>query len=83
MDYKRTKFDNPIVDKSFLFSVRIVKCYKTLIKRDRSLKSVYDQILRLGTSIGANVSESQAAASKFDFRNKLRISIKESYETEF
>jgi len=57
--------------------------YKYLIKRDKDLKSLYNQILRSGTSIGANVSESQAAASKTDFRNKLRISLKEAYETEF
>lgn len=77
------KSENPIVDKSFDFSVRIVKLYKYLIKRDKDLISLYDQILRSGTSIGANVSESQAAASKADFRNKLRISLKEAYETEF
>lgn len=77
------KSENPIVNKSFDFSVRIVKLYKYLIKRDKDLISLYDQILRSGTSIGANVSESQAAASKADFRNKLRISLKEAYETEF
>lgn len=77
------KSKNPVVDKSFDFSVRIVKLYKYLIKRDKDLKSLYDQILRSGTSIGANVSESQAAASQTDFRNKLRISLKEAYETEF
>lgn len=77
------KSENPIVDKSFDFSVRIVKLYKYLIKRDKDLISLYDQILCSGTSIGANVSESQAAASKADFRNKLRISLKEAYETEF
>ena len=40
-------------------------------------------MLKSGTSIGANIAESQAAASKIDFRNKLTISLKESYETEF
>jgi len=75
--------ENPIVDKSFDFSVRIVKLYKYLIKKEKDLISLYNQILRSGTSIAANVSESQAAASKSDFRNKLRISLKESYETEF
>lgn len=74
---------NPVVQKSFDFSVRIVKCYKYLIKKDKELRSLYNQILRSGTSIGANISESQAAASKTDFRNKLRISLKEAYETEF
>jgi len=76
-------FNNPVVEKSFNFSVRIVNCYKYLIKKDKYLGSLYDQLLRSGTSIGTNIAESQAAASKTDFRNKLRISLKEAYETEF
>jgi four helix bundle protein len=60
-----------------------VKCYKYLIKKDKHLISLYNQLLRSGTSIGANISESQATASRTDFRNKLRISLKESYETEY
>ena len=75
--------ENPVVNKSFSFAVRIVKCYKYLIKKDKYLLSLYNQLLDSGTSIGANISESQAAASKADFRNKLRISLKEAYETEF
>ncbi len=77
------KLNNPVVEKSFKFSVRIVNCYKYLIKKDKELKSLYNQLSRAGTSIGANIAESQAAASKADFRNKLRISLKEAYETEF
>jgi len=69
------KLDNTVVDKSFDFAVRIVKCYKYLIKKERNLKSLYAQILYSGTSIGANISGSQAAASRMDFRNKLRISL--------
>jgi four helix bundle protein len=75
--------ENPLVKKSFSFAIRIVKCYKYLIKKDKSLISLYNQLLRSGTSIGANISESQAAASKTDFRNKLRISLKEAYEREY
>lgn len=75
--------ENPVVKKSFAFAVRIVKCYKYLVKKDKYLLSLYNQLLDSGTSIGANISESQAAASKADFRNKLRISLKEAYETEF
>ncbi len=75
--------NNPIVEKSFNFSVRIVNCYKYLIKKNKDLKSLYNQLLDAGTSIGANVAESQAAASKADFKNKLRISLKESYESEY
>jgi four helix bundle protein len=75
--------ENPVVKKSFSFAVRIVNCYKYLVKKDKYLLSLYNQLLDSGTSIGANISESQAAASKADFRNKLRISLKEAYETEF
>lgn len=75
--------ENPVVNKSFSFAIRIVKCYKYLIKKDKNLISLYNQLLKSGTSIGANISESQAASSKTDFRNKLRISLKEAYETEF
>jgi len=75
--------ENPVVKKSFSFAVRIVKCYKYLVKKDKYLLSLYNQLLDSGTSIGANILESQAAASKADFRNKLRISLKEAYETEF
>jgi four helix bundle protein len=75
--------NNPVVDKSFEFSIRVVNCYKYLIKKDKLLKSLYDQLLNSGTSIGANIAESQAASSRADFRNKLRISLKEAYETEF
>ncbi len=77
------KIDNPVVQKSFGFSARIVNCYKYLIKNDKYLRSLYNQLLNSGTSIGANIAESQAVASKTDFRNKLRISLKEAYETEF
>ena len=75
--------ENPVVKKSFYFAVRIVKYYKYLIKRDKNLISLYNQLLKSGTSIGANIAQSQAAASKIDFRNKLRISLKEAYETEY
>lgn len=75
--------DNPLVQKSFDFSVRTVNCYKHLIKTDGSLRSLYNQLLKSGTSIGANISESQAAGSRADFKNKLRISLKEAYESEF
>jgi four helix bundle protein len=75
--------ENPVVQKSFSFANRIVRCYKYLIKKDKSLISLNNQLLRSGTSIGANIAESQAASSRADFRNKLRISLKEAYETEF
>src|SRR3989339_1943891 len=69
--------------KSFNFSVRIVKLYKYLIRKDKSFEPLYKQLLRSGTSIGANVSEAQSAGTKKDFINKLSISLKESRETEY
>jgi four helix bundle protein len=83
LESKLKSLENPVVKKSFSFAARVVKCYKYLIKKDKNLISLYNQLLNSGTSIGANIAESQAAASKADFRNKLRISLKEAYETEF
>lgn len=79
----KVKYANPLYEKSFSFAVRIVKFYKYLLKKDRNLHSLYEQLLRLGTSIGANVSEALSAHSKKDFINKLDISLKESRETDF
>jgi four helix bundle protein len=77
------KYYNPILEKSFLFSVRIVRFYKIKCVSNYNLNSLFKQLLRSGTSIGANVSESQSAFTKKDFINKLGISLKESRETEF
>ena len=62
--------ENPIVDLSYNFGVRIVKFYK-----------LSKQILRCGTSIGANVHESIHAQSKADFISKMNIALKEADET--
>ena len=73
--------DNPIVDLSFNFGVRIVKFYKYL-----TTKNVYvlsKQILRCGTSIGANVHEGIHAQSKADFISKMSIALKEADETDY
>ena len=69
--------------KSFNFSVRIVKLYKYLIRKDKSFEPLYKQLLRSGTSIGANVSEAQSAATKKDFIYKLSISLKEARESHY
>jgi four helix bundle protein len=69
-------------EKSYKFAVRIVGLYKYLIntKRDYILSK---QILRSGTSIGAQVKESHYGQSKPDFINKLSIAIKEANETRY
>ena len=71
---------NVIESKSFKFAVRIVNLYKYLT----STKNEYvlsKQLLRCGTSIGANISEAQKAQSKADFYTKMCIALKEANET--
>lgn len=77
------KYGNVVLEKSFNFSVRILKLYKFLLKQDRSLEPVLKQILRSGTSIGSNITEAQNAQSTKDFINKLTIALKEARETEY
>ena len=76
------KQNNVIRDKSFEFSVRIVNLYKYLTteKRETVLSK---QVLRSGTSIGANVCEALQGFSTADFIAKLNISLKEAFETDY
>lgn len=74
--------DNPVFSKALVFSVRIVNLYKCL--RDERCETVMSkQILRSGTSIGANISEALASESTDDFVHKLSISLKEGNETKY
>ena len=73
--------DNPIVDLSFNFGVRIVKFYKYL--NDKQVYVLSKQLLRCGTSIGANVHESIHAQSRADFISKMNIALKEADETDY
>lgn len=77
------KYGNVVLEKSFNFSVRILKLYRFLLKQDRSFEPILKQILRSGTSIGANITEAQNAPSTKDFINKLNISLKEAKESEY
>ena len=70
------------MDKSKLFAIRIVNLYKYLCN-DKKEYVLSKQILRSGTSIGANVKESIYAQSKLDFISKLSIALKEASETEY
>lgn len=72
---------NIIKEKSFAFAVDIVQLYKVLAEKKEFVLS--RQVLRSGTSIGANVRESEHAQSKADFIHKLSISLKEANETEY
>jgi len=72
---------NIIKEKSFEFAKEIVYLYKVLENKKEYVIS--KQLLRSGTSIGANVRESEYAQSKADFIHKLSISLKEANETEY
>ena len=74
--------DNAIEAKSFQFSVRVVKLCKHL-REDKKEYILSKQLLRSGTSIGANVVESQQAQSRPDFISKLCIALKEASETKY
>ena len=76
------KNGNEILDLSFQFAVRIVNLYKYLTN-DKNEYVLSKQILRSGTSIGANITEAQDAQSKKDFISKLSISLKEAKETRY
>jgi len=74
--------NNVVVDKSMEFAVRIVKLYKYL-QSDKEETVMSKQLLRSGTSIGANVREGIYAQSRSDFVSKMSIALKESVETEY
>ncbi len=75
------KRENLIVDKSFDFSLQIIKLYKELVRQHEYVIS--KQILKSGISIGANVQEAQAAQSRKDFIAKMSIASKEARETKY
>ena len=76
------KRDNILVNKSFSFAVRIVNLYKYLCSNKKEFV-LSKQLLRSGTSIGANISESQDAQSTNDFISKLSIAPKEARESKY
>ena len=74
--------DNVILHKSFEFAVRIVKLYKHLTREQKEY-IMSKQLLKCGTSIGANVSEAQRGQSTADFAAKMNIALKEANETDY
>lgn len=78
--------DNLIADLSVKFALRIISLVRYLLRGNRNdivLGVLVKQVLRSGTSIGANIHESKNAQSKADFINKINISLKEADETEY
>ncbi|WP_417213159.1 four helix bundle protein [Bizionia sp.] len=73
---------NIIKEKSFVFAVEIVNMFKELVAEKKEYV-MSRQLLKSGTSIGANVREAEFAQSKSDFISKMSISLKEANETDY
>lgn len=76
------KKENIVKDKSLSFAIRIVNLYKYLVA-DKRETVMSKQLLRCGTSIGANIREAEQAQSRADFLSKQNIALKEANETEY
>ena len=74
--------ENLLIDKSIVFAARIVKLHQYLIKNKKET-IISKQIVRSGTSIGANINEANYGQSKADFISKMHIALKETAETEY
>jgi four helix bundle protein len=74
--------ENILLDKSLLFAARIVKLHKYLIKTHKE-SVISKQIVRSGTSVGANINEGNYGSSRADFIAKMQIAQKECAETEY
>lgn len=72
-----------IADRTFSFSVQVVKLLIYLKKNNKDIWEIANQFLSSGTSMGANVEEAQSASSKKDFINKLMIALREARETRY
>lgn len=76
------KKTNPVLEKSYLFALRIVKLNLHLTKELRQY-DLASQVFRSGTSVGANIEEAIGGVSRKDFINKLGTSYKEARETRY
>ena len=73
---------NIVADKSIAFAIRMIKAYQFLCKEQHEY-IISKQMVRSGTSIGANVCEAEHAESKADFVHKMSITLKEANETNY
>ncbi len=74
--------ENIIESKSFDFAVRIVNLYRVLTK-EKTEYILSKQLLKSGTSIGANVAEAEKGQSRADFNAKMNVALKEANETDY
>ena len=80
MNIEKTKTDSIVAKKAYAFALEIVKIFK-LLTNERKEYVLSKQLLRSGTSVGANINEAIAGQSKKDFVYKLNIALKEARET--
>ncbi|MBQ9338145.1 MAG: four helix bundle protein [Lentisphaeria bacterium] len=81
-DEIKNKSESLAMEKSFAFALRIVKLYQHLADKKKEFV-LSKQVLRSGTSIGANLEESRGAQSSSDFQAKISIAYKEARETSY
>lgn len=74
--------ENALVDRSIVFAARMVKLHRYLLKEQKETV-ISKQVIRSGTSIGANINEANYGQSKADFISKMHIALKEAAETEY
>jgi four helix bundle protein len=74
--------ENIVKTKSFSFAIRVVRLYQHLVKKEKEY-ILSTQVLKSGSSIGANVEEADGGISKADFSNKMSIAYKEAKETHY
>ena len=82
MDNAGQRQGNTLKEKSYTFALQVVQLYRHLAQEKREFV-LSKQLLRAGTSIGANVEEANQAESKMDFVHKLSIAHKEAFETHY
>lgn len=74
--------ENIVISKSFTFSVNIIRMYQSLVAEKREF-TLSKQLVRCGTSIGANIEEAVGGISKKEFISKMSIAYKEARETKY
>ncbi len=81
-DFRKNRIESPAKLKSKQFALRIIKMYKYLVNVQKEYV-ISKQILRSGTSIGANLAEAECAVSRKDFISKLYVALKECSESRY
>jgi len=79
----RIEANSHITDRTFNFAVNVVRLASVLDKKPGAPRTLSNQLLRSGTSVGANVEEAQAGQSRADFISKMSIALKEARETHY